>query len=48
MLLRDVTEFHKLQEERTKVQMMKLLNTSVSHDMMSPIDSIKWFTDQLL
>jgi hypothetical protein len=34
-----------LNEEREKVQMMKMLQASVSHDMMNPISTIEMFVD---
>ena len=40
VLLHDVTEYHMLQEEQKKVQMMKFLHATVSHDMMAPIKNI--------
>lgn len=40
VLLHDVTEYHMLQEERKKVQMMKLLQATYSHDMMAPMKNI--------
>lgn len=46
--MRDVTEFHELQVERNKVQMMKFLHTTVSHDMMTPISNITFFATQML
>ena len=48
MLLRDVTEFQQLQDERNKVQMMKMLHTTVSHDVMSPMHNIQQFADKML
>lgn len=48
LLMRDVTEFQQLQEERQKVSMMKFLHQTVSHDMMSPIQNIKHFANQML
>ena len=34
-----------LNEERQRVQMMKMLQASVSHDMMNPISTIEMFAD---
>ena len=48
VLLRDVTEFQQLQEEKKKVEMMKMLHTTVSHDMTQPIALIRDFADELL
>ena len=40
VLLHDVTGFHMAKEERKKVQMMKFLQATVSHDMMAPMKNI--------
>jgi sensor histidine kinase regulating citrate/malate metabolism len=40
LLLRDVTEFHQLQQQKQQVSMMKMLHATVSHDMMNPISAI--------
>lgn len=48
MLLRDVSQMQELQDARHKVQLMKMLHTTVSHDMMSPIQNVKFFSDQML
>lgn len=45
VLLRDVTAFQLLQEEKQKVSMMKLLHAAVSHDLMHPINNIEFFVD---
>ena len=45
--IRDVTEYLELQEERQKNHMMKMLSATVSHDMMSPIQNIKFFSEQM-
>lgn len=43
VLLYDVTELQQLEEERQKVRLMKMLTTTVSHDIMTPILTIKNF-----
>jgi len=43
VLLNDVTEQQLLEEERQKVKLMKMLTTTVSHDIMTPILTIKNF-----
>ena len=48
MLLRDVTDFQQLQEERQKVRMIKMLQATVSHDLLNPINNIKLFADSML
>lgn len=48
VLIRDVTQFHELQEERNKVNMMKILHTTVSLEMIAPINNIRIFAKQLL
>jgi hypothetical protein len=48
VLLRDVTELQQLQEEKQKVNMMKMLHTYVSHDVMHPIHNILFFIDRML
>lgn len=35
-------------EQRERVQMMKMLQASVSHDMMNPIGTIEMFVDEML
>lgn len=45
LLMHDVTEFWQLKEEQTKVTMMKMLHSSVSHDMLQPIRNIQLFLD---
>jgi light-regulated signal transduction histidine kinase (bacteriophytochrome) len=47
VLLRDVTEYLELQEERQKNHMMKMLHATVSHDMISPIHNIKYFASEM-
>ena len=47
VLIRDVTDYLELQEERQKNYMMKMLHATVSHDMISPIHNIKFFADQM-
>lgn len=47
-MMRDVTEFQQLQEERNKVSMMKMLNQTVSHDIISPMDNIVLFANKML
>jgi K+-sensing histidine kinase KdpD len=48
VLMRDVTEMQLLQEARHKVNLMKMLHTTVSHDMMNPLSNIKFFSDRML
>lgn len=48
IMLSDVTTLQLLQEERHKVHMMKLLHATVSHDIMSPINIIKNFVEEML
>ena len=48
VLLRDVSAFQLLQEEKHKVSMMKLLHAAVSHDLMHPINNIEFFVDEMI
>lgn len=48
VLLRDVSQMQQLQDAKHKVRLMKILHTSVSHDMMSPVQNVKLFADQML
>ena len=43
-----MTEIKQLQEERQKVKMMKMLNATISQDILIPILNIKLFADELL
>lgn len=42
-----MTELQQLQEERRKVQLMKTLHQTLSHDIMSPIENIKCFANSM-
>lgn len=48
LMLRDVTTYQLLQDERSKVKLMKLLQATVSHDVMSPIGNIEYFVKKIL
>lgn len=48
VLIRDVTDFEQLQETRQKVRMMEMLQATVSHDLISPVNNIKLFADSML
>jgi K+-sensing histidine kinase KdpD len=37
-----------LQEARKKVEMMEMLQTTVTHDLQNPISNIDFFVDQML
>jgi K+-sensing histidine kinase KdpD len=46
--IRDVTEYLKLQEEQQRVHLMKTLQATLTHDMMTPIINIKFFASEML
>lgn len=47
ILLRDITELELLQKARQNVYLMKMLNATVSHDMVGPLQNILQFTDHM-
>jgi len=47
VLLNDVTELQLLEDERQKVKLMKMLTAAVSHDIMTPILTIKHFAESM-
>ena len=45
LVFRDVTTHRLLEEERSKLKLMKLLHASVSHDLLNPLGNLEVFAE---